>query len=553
MMTHQNTHFDAIVIGAGFAGIYMLHKLRNELGLRVRAFDKAGGVGGTWWWNKYPGAKADTESFVYRYSFDKDTFDGWQWQNRYATQPEMQAYLHAVAERHGLLAHIQLNTAIESASFDTTRNLWKVVTAAAEQFTARYLVCAVGVLSRVNIPQISGMQRFQGRIVHTAGWPSDLALAGKRVGVFGTGSTGVQFICAAAREAEHLTVFQRSAQYCVPAGDRQVTEDHVAQYRANFDRVWEQIRNTRIACGFEESSISAMSLSAAERERVFEQHWQRGNGFEFMFGTFCDLAVDPAANQAAADFISAKIRQIVKDPQTARKLIPTEFYAKRPVCMDGYYETFNRDNVTLVSLTETPVKEITRNGVLTADGTEHRLDVLVYATGFETIEGSYNLMTIQGRTGETLQDHWKDQPKSYLGIATSGFPNLFMVLGPNSAFSNLPPSIETQVEFIAELIKVADGAAEPLIEADKSAEDAWTEQCWQMASYTLFSKVKSWIFGENIPGKQGRVLFFFGGLAAYRQKLRELAESDYGGFLINQPPRPRTAGSEATPVSLSHT
>lgn len=544
-MNRQNTHFDAIVIGLGFAGVYMLHKLRNELGLKVRAFDKAGGVGGTWYWNRYPGARSDTESFVYRYSFDKETCDEWDWRNRYVDQPQMEAYLNAVVDRHGLASDIQLNTAIDSAIFDDTRSVWTVVTGEGQIFTARYLVTAVGVLSKTTTPQIEGLERFKGRTAHTGAWPADLSLEGKRVGVIGTGSTGVQLICAAAKSAAHLTVFQRSAQYCVPAGERTVSEDYVAHYRANFERIWSEIRNSRIACGFQESAVSALSVSAAERERVFEEHWNEGNGFRFMFGAFADIAIDPAANQAAADFIRAKIRQIVKDPETARKLTPTELYAKRPICTNGYYETYNRENVSLVSLHENPIREVAPDGVVTQDGVEHRLDVLIFATGFETVEGGYNLMNIRGRRGGTLREHWSDHPKSYLGVAAAGFPNMFMVLGPNSAFSNLPPSIETQVDWIAELISAAD-ARGATIETTRPAEDAWTAACAEIANYTLFPKVKSWIFGENVPGRTKRVLFFFGGLAAYRQKLREVAAADYEGFVMSAPATAQLAATQTS-------
>lgn len=536
MIDNDKTHFDAIVIGTGFAGIYMLHKLRNELGLKVRAFDKASGVGGTWYWNKYPGARADTESFVYRYSFDKETSEGWDWRNRYVDQPEMLGYLQAVVDRHGLAKDIQLKTGIDSAVFDEVRHVWTLTTSTGELFTTRYLVNAVGVLSKIVFPQIPGRETFQGQVVHTGAWPADLSLEGKRVGVIGTGSTGVQFICAASKLARHLTVFQRSAQFCVPAGSRQVSETYVAEYKNNFEQIWDGIRNSRIACGFEESGVSAMSVSEEERQKVFEHHWEIGNGFRFMFGTFSDIAVDPAANQAASDFIRAKIRQIVKDPETARKLCPTDLYAKRPVCTNDYYETYNLPNVSLVSLPENPIKQLTANGVLTEDGVEHKLDLLVFATGFETVEGSYNQMEIRGRGGETLQHHWKDAPSSYLGVATAGFPNMFMVLGPNSAFSNLPPSIESQVEWIGELIGWAEGESKPVIETTREAEEAWTATCKEIAAYTLFPKVKSWIFGENIAGKSSRVLFYFGGLAGYRAKLREVADADYEGFILHSDP-----------------
>ncbi|MEK8144954.1 hypothetical protein NKH18_35815 [Streptomyces sp. M10(2022)] len=281
-----------------------------------------------------------------------------------------------------------------------------------------------------------------------------------------------------------------------------------------------------------------MSVSEEERRRVFQESWDLGNGFRFMFGTFSDIGVDPAANDAAAEFIRSKIREIVKDPETARKLSPTDYYAKRPICNEGYYEAFNRDNVALVSVKENPIREITPTGVITEDGVEHELDVLVFATGFEAVEGSYNQIDIRGRAGETFQQHWEDGPTSYLGVAVSGFPNLFMVLGPNSAFSNLPPGIETHVEWITELIKVVEDGGKSTIEATGKAEDAWTDTCQELADYTLFSKVDSWIFGSNIPGKKKRVLFYFGGLLAYRQKLREVADADYDGFVIQSSTSP---------------
>ncbi|GGO08009.1 cyclohexanone monooxygenase [Microbispora rosea subsp. aerata] len=536
MTDTKTTDFDAIVVGAGFAGIYMLHKLRNELGLRVRAFDRAGGVGGTWYWNRYPGAMSDVEGFVYRYSFDKELLQEWNWTTKYTPQKELLAYLEAVVAKHDLAKDIQLNTGIESAVFDESRGVWTVGTDTGETFTARYVVTALGPLSAANIPDIKGRERFQGRIVHTGAWPDDLTIDGKRVGVIGTGSTGTQFTCAAAKVVEHLTVFQRSPQYCVPSGHGPVTEEYVAQVRANYDSIWEQVRSSRVACGFEESDVPAMSVSEEERRRVFEENWQKGNGFRFMFGTFSDIATNPEANQAAAEFIRSKIREIVKDPETARKLTPTDFYAKRPICNPDYYETFNRDNVTLVSIKETPIKELTPKGVLTEDGVEHELDVLVFATGFDAVDGSYKRIDLRGRGGRTIREHWADGPTSYLGVATSGFPNLFMILGPNSAFSNLPPGIETQVEWITDLIRTAEENGTTVIEATQGAEDAWTQTCKEIADQTLFSKVDSWIFGANIPGKKHSVMFFFAGLAPYRQKLDEVAKSGYEGFDLQASP-----------------
>ncbi|GLW21335.1 flavin-containing monooxygenase [Microbispora triticiradicis] len=530
------TDFDAIVVGAGFAGIYMLHRLRNELGLRVRAFDRAGGVGGTWYWNRYPGAMSDVEGFVYRYSFDKEMLQEWNWTTKYTPQRELLAYLEAVVEKHGLGEDIQLNTGVESAVFDESRGVWTIGTDTGETFTTRYLVTALGPLSTANIPDIEGRERFRGRIVHTGAWPDDLSIDGKRVGVVGTGSTGTQFVCAAAKVAGHLTVFQRSAQYCVPSGHGPVTDEYVAEVRAGYDLIWDQVRGSRVACGFEESEVPAMSVSEEERRRVFQEYWDKGNGFRFMFGTFSDIVTDPAANEAAAEFIRSKIREIVKDPETARKLTPTDLYAKRPICNPDYYENFNRDNVTLVSIKENPIREITPNGVVTEDGVEHELDVLVFATGFDAVDGSYKRMDIRGRGGVTIREHWEDGPTGYLGVATHGFPNLFMVLGPNSAFSNLPPGIETQVEWIAGLIRTAEKNGTTVIEATASAEDAWTETCRELAAYTLFPKVASWIFGANIPGKKNTVMFYFAGLGSYRAKLSEVAEAGYEGFDLQASP-----------------
>jgi cyclohexanone monooxygenase len=530
MSDAPSTDLDAVVIGAGFGGIYMLHQLRDELGLRVRAFDSAGGVGGTWFWNRYPGAMSDTESFVYRYSFDRELLEEWDWNTRYLDQPDILAYLEAVVERHDLAKDIQLNTMVDAAVFDEASNTWTVTTGTGETFRARYVVSALGLLSKTNMPDIRGRDSFRGPLVHTGAWPTDLSLEGKRVGVIGTGSTGTQFICAAAKLADHLTVFQRSAQYSVPSGNGPVTDDYVNDVKRDYDRIWDQVRNSVVAFGFQESDVPAMSVSEEERQRVFQENWDKGNGFRFMFGTFSDIAVDPAANEAAASFIRSKIAETVKDTETARKLTPTDLYAKRPLCNRDYYEIYNRENVTLVSIKENPIVEITPEGVLTEDGTEHDLDVLVFATGFDAVDGNYMRMDIRGRGDTSIQQHWKDGPTSYLGITTSSFPNFFMILGPNGPFTNLPPSIETQVEWIAGLIRHAEEEGKATIEPTRAAEDGWTETCQTIADSTLFPKAESWIFGANIPGKKNTVMFFMAGLSAYRSKLAEVADGGYDGF-----------------------
>jgi cation diffusion facilitator CzcD-associated flavoprotein CzcO len=524
------TDLDAVVVGAGFGGIYMLHKLRNELGLTVRAFDWAGGIGGTWYWNRYPGAKSDTESFVYRYSFDKELLAEWDWATRYLDQPGILAYLEHVVQRYDLARDIQLNTGVESAVFDEARNIWRIGTDAGETFTARYLVTALGLLSRTNLPDIPGRDSFAGDLLHTGAWPQDLDITGKRVGVIGTGSTGTQFICAAAPQVQHLAVFQRSAQYSVPSGNGPVSPADVASAKEDFDRTWEQVRSSVVAFGFAESDVPAMSVSAEERRRVFQENWDIGNGFRFMFGTFCDIATDPEANAAAADFIRSKIAEIVEDPETARALTPTDLYAKRPLCNEGYYESYNRDNVSLVDIKANPITEITPSGVRTADGVEHELDVLVFATGFDAVDGGYTRMDLRGRGGVHINEHWSDGPTSYLGVSTAGFPNMFMILGPNGPFTNLPPSIETQVDWIGGLIEDAERAGAVTIEPTTEAEVAWTRTCQEIADMTLFPKAESWIFGANIPGKTNTVMFYMAGLGAYRQKLSEVAGEGYAGF-----------------------
>ena len=522
--------YDAIVVGSGFGGIYALHKLRNEQGLTVRAFEKGGGIGGTWYFNRYPGAKSDTEGFVYRYSFDKDLLQDYDWTTRYLEQEDILDYLNHVVDRFDLRRDIQLNTEVVGAQFDEARNVWVVRTSTGEEYTARYLVNALGLLAKTNIPDIPGRDSFAGTLVHTNAWPEDLDIAGKRVGVIGTGSTGSQFIVAAPKIAGHLTVFQRSAQYCVPSGNGPVDQAEVEQTKQNFDAIWDQVHNSVVAFGFTESAIEAMSVSAEERNRIFQENWDKGNGFRFMFGTFADIATNPEANEAAAAFIRSKIAEIVKDPETARKLTPTGLYAKRPLCNEGYYETFNRDNVSLVSLKETPIEEITPRGVRTADGVEHELDVLVFATGFDAVDGNYRSMDLRGRGGQHIDEHWDQAPTSYLGVTTAGFPNMFMILGPNGPFTNLPPSIETQVEFITDLIQDAERKGGAVVEATAEAEDGWTATCNEIAHMTLFPKAESWIFGANIPGKKNAVMFFMGGLANYRAALGDAQSNDFKGF-----------------------
>jgi cation diffusion facilitator CzcD-associated flavoprotein CzcO len=523
-------HYDAIIIGAGFGGLYMLKKLRDELGLNVRAFDKAGGVGGTWYWNRYPGALSDSESHVYCYSWDKELLQDWTFSQRYVAQPEILRYLNHVVERHDLGKDIQLNTSIESAIYDEEEKRWMLSDDDGRHYSAKYLVTALGLLAATNVPKFKGADQFKGQTYHTANWPADADLKGKRVGVIGTGSTGCQVITAIAPIVQNLTVFQRSPQYTVPVGNGPLAGETVDEIKRSYDEIWKEVRSSRLAFGFQESQIPTMSVSDTERKAIFQRAWDAGGGFRFMFETFNDIAVDEAANGAAQDFVRSKITEIVQDPETARKLSPREFYAKRPLCDSGYYATFNRDNVALVDVKANPIVEMTPAGVRTEDGVEHVLDVLIFATGFDAVDGNYKRMNIRGRGDMAIGEHWQDGPSSYLSVATANFPNMFMILGPNGPFTNLPPTIETEVEWVADLIGYMEDNELACVEANAQAEQAWGDTCAEIANQTLFAKTDSWIFGANIPGKKNSVYFYMGGLGAFSDTLKDVRNADYKGF-----------------------
>ncbi|MGY1883948.1 flavin-containing monooxygenase [Blastococcus sp. SYSU DS0753] len=529
----QLHELDAVVVGLGFGGIYMLHHLRNELGLEVVGIDKAGGVGGTWFWNKYPGALSDSESFVYQYSFDRELFESTPWTTKFVTQPEILSYLNGVVDRYDLRRSTRLETAMTSARFDEASGTWTVETDRGVTYRCRFLITGLGLLSATNVPDFPGMDTFQGRVVHTGAWPEDLDLTGKRVGVIGNGSTGGQVITAIAPVVGHLTSFQRTPQYSVPAGNRQLTAEELQAQREHFEAKWDQVWNSNLAMGFVESSAETFAVPVGERERVYQQVWEEGGGFRFMFETFGDIATDRAANEEAAAFIRRKIAEIVEDPETARKLTPTDLYARRPLCDSGLYETFNRPNVSLVRIDETPIAHLTEKGIVTEDGVLHELDVLILATGFDAVDGNYKRTEIRGRDGVLLKDHWADGPTSYLGMTTAGFPNMFMILGPNGPFTNLPPSIETQVRWIGRAVQHLADDRGAWMDVAPETEARWTELCAEIADQTLFPQAASWIFGANIPGKKRTVMFYLGGLKQYREVIDAEAEEGFPGFRVN--------------------
>ncbi|KAF2794940.1 cyclohexanone monooxygenase [Melanomma pulvis-pyrius CBS 109.77] len=521
--------YDAVIVGAGFAGIYQLYKLR-QLGLSVRLIEAAPDVGGTWYWNRYPGASSDVHSFVYRYSWDKEDLQSYPWKNTYLTQPEVLAYLAHVVQKYDLRQHIEFNTRFVGGAFDEEENYWKVQTSTGRLFSTRYLITAIGALAKKNIPDIKNFEKFKGEIHHTAAWPEHHDFRNKRVGIIGNGSTGSQLLIALAKEAKHVTSFQRNAQWNVPNGIRTVTKGEREDINSRYDQIWEDVRNSAVAFGFPESTIPAFSVNDIERQRHFQDAWDKGNGFRFMFGVFSDITSDAKANAAATEFIQNKIEHIVKDPDTRRRLIPTEPYARRPICNNGYYEVFNQDNVSLVSLKETPFTELTTWGAKTSDGVEHELDVLILATGFDAITGGYEKLNIRGREGHTLKDHWAEAPTTFLGYSVPSFPNLFLVSGPHHPFTNTPPQNEAQVDFITDLIQHAglNATVEPTYEAEKR----WTELNNQLVEGSLFHEPSGWVFGDNIPGKKHNVLFFFGGLKAYRDAQADVIQKGYVGYEI---------------------
>lgn len=529
---------DAVVVGAGFGGLFAVHKLRDELGLNVRAYDNASDVGGTWFWNRYPGALSDTESFCYRYSFDKELLQQGHWKSRYLTQPEILDYLNDFADKYDLRRSYRFNTKVTATHFHEKTGLWRVTTDRGETLTAKYLVTGLGLLSATNKPAFEGVDGYRGQIFHTGAWPEGVDLSGKRVGVIGTGSTGVQVIIALAPIASHLTVFQRSPQYVVPIGNWPESREKIAEYKANYDAIWKQVKKSAVAFGFVESTVEATSVSKEEREGVFEEAWNRGGGFRFMFETFCDIATSREANNAAADFIKRKIAQIVKDPEIARKLTPTDLYAKRPLCGNDYYDVYNRDNVTLVDVKQDPIAVFTPKGIRLASGAEHELDVVVLATGFDAVDGNYTKIDMRGRRGVTMIEKWQEGPQGYLGMMEADFPNFFMILGPNGPFTNLPPSIETQVEWISDAIGKLEREGRKTIEPSQAAADEWVATCRAIADMTLFPKAQSWIFGANIPGKNNAVMFYMGGLGNYTIAINAVKDSGYDTMIFDREEAP---------------
>ncbi|MCY3957923.1 MAG: NAD(P)/FAD-dependent oxidoreductase [Chloroflexi bacterium] len=529
--------FDAVVIGAGFSGLGMLHRLRDVMGLAVQVYETGSGVGGTWYWNRYPGARCDSESYIYCYSFSKELLQDWTWSGKYPEQPEILSYLEHVADRFDLRRNIQFDTRVTAATFHEDANRWEITTDRGDRVTARYLITAIGCISTSNVPPIEGLDDFQGDWYHTGAWPHDpVDFTGKRVGVIGTGSSGVQSIPVIAKQASSLTVFQRTPQFTVPArhraADRRFIEEEV---KPNYEEILEKARWSQGGGGRAPIEQSALAVTEAERNRIFEEQWEKG-GYEFSGGSFADIMTNRAANDTAADFIRNKIRQIVKDPETCQKLLPHDhpFGAKRGLLDTGYYATYNRDNVHLVDLRQTPIRQITPTGIRTTEQ-DIRLDVIVFATGFDAMTGTFFKIDIRGRKGLALRRKWSEGPKTYLGLQVAGFPNMFMITGPGSpsVLSNMPVSIEQHIDFIADFITWMRERDVETAEANPQAEERWVAHVTEVANTTLYVHANSWYLGANIPGKPRVFMPYPGGVGPYRKRCNEVADNGYPGFIVN--------------------
>jgi len=528
-------HYDAVVIGAGVSGMYALHHLR-EMGLSVRVYDGASDVGGTWWYNRYPGARVDGPgSPFYCYTFTDELMNEWDWAETQSDQPAVLDYLEHVADRFDLRRDIQFETWVQDARYDEAAQRWTVETSTGVRASAQYLICAVGALSTANMPDIPGIQDFTGECYHTGRWPHEpVSFEGKRVAVIGTGSSGIQSIPEIAKEAAHVMVLQRTAQYSIPAANRPVTPDEMADARENWEAIVAKMQAHPGGFPFDTHERSALDDTPEQRSARYEALWQRG-GFRFFLDGYNDIAMSEEANASLADFIRDKIREIVRDPETAEKLMPDHFVmTKRPILDNGYFETFNRDNVTLVDLREDPIERFTETSVCTRTG-EHPIDMLVLATGFDAISGSMLHLNPKGRGGVSLKERWSDRFHNYLGLTVAGFPNLFMLHGPGSpgVFYNMPLGAERQMDWVGNCMRYLQKKGLGAVEPTTDSEEAWGNEVNGIANATLFPRTDSWWTGANIPGKPRYFSAYLGG-SLYYHRISEITARDYEGFVFEK-------------------
>jgi cyclohexanone monooxygenase len=535
---------DAIVVGAGFSGLYMLHRLREQ-GMTAVVLERGAGVGGTWYWNRYPGARCDIESVDYCYSFSRELLQEWRWTERYATQPEILRYLEHVADRFDLRRDIRLETTVTAARFDDGG--WVVTTAGGEQLRSRHLILAVGNLTAVKRPDFAGLEDFEGDWYHTARWPADgVDLTGKRVAVVGTGSTGIQAIPRIAEQAAQVVVFQRTPNYSMPAVNRPLGEEELRDVLAGYEERRRRARESDAGVPIAPPQRAAREVTPEERGEAYEAGWRRG-GINALSAAFTDLFTDAGANRTAQDFARAKIRAAVHDPVVAETLCPTHTIGTKRTCVDiGYFETYNRDDVELVDARRSPIEAITPRGIATADA-EYPVDVIVFAIGFDAMTGALLEIDLRGRDGVTLRDAWADGPRTLLGLAVAGFPNMFTITGPGSpsVLSNMVVSIEQHVDWIAACLAHLREHDIACIEAEPQAQDAWVRHVAELADATLYPEATSWYVGANIPGKPRVFMPYVAGCGAYRRECEEVAARGYEGFRLGAPDVEATMGRTA--------
>ena len=524
---------DAVIVGAGFAGLYMLYRLRG-LGLSTCVFEAGEGIGGTWYWNRYPGARCDVESMDYSYSFSDELQQEWHWTERYASQPEILRYINHVADRFDLRRDIQLSTRVTEAVFDEAASRWNIRTDRDDALSARFCIMATGCLSAPQAPPFAGLDAFEGKWYQTSCWPHEgVDFRGQRVGVIGTGSSAIQSIPVIAQEAAHLFVFQRTPNFSIPAHNAPLDPAYEREVKSNYAQFRQQARESRIGFVAPSNDYPALSISEEQRPREYEARWRRGGlGFGF---SFTDLLTDERANETAAEFFRDKIRATVRDPKAAEMLAARDYpIGTKRMCVDtNYYDTFNRENVTLVNVRETPIEAITPRGLRTR-GAEYRLDAIVFAIGFDAMTGALLNIDIRGRCGERLQRKWAAGPRTYLGLAIAGFPNLFTITGPGSpsVLSNMIVSIEQHVEWITGCIAYLREHGREFIEAAAEAEEAWVTHVNEVGNATLYPRANSWYMGANIPGKPRIFMPYIGGVGSYRLKCDEVAANGYEGFYM---------------------
>ena len=551
-----DTVFDAVIVGAGFAGMYMLHRLRG-LGFTARVYEAGGGVGGTWYWNRYPGARCDVESMQYSFSFSEELDQQWDWSEKYAPQPEILSYANHVADRFDLRSHIVFDTRVTSANFDEAGKCWRIETDRGDRVSAKFCIMAVGCLSAANHVPFRGREDFRGPIYHTGEWPhGGVDFTGQRVGVVGTGSSAIQSIPIIAQQASHLTVFQRTATYSVPAWNEKLTPEYRSAVKAGYPALRAKARARPTGFYFPFNMKPALEATPEERERQYEQAWESG-GLPFL-GAYGDLLFEKEANDTIADFARNKIRAIVRDPATAELLCPDNVLGCKRLCVDtGYFETYNLPHVKLVDVSKTPIERFTAEGI-EVDGTEYKLDAIVCATGFAAMTGSFDKIKITGRTGQTLAEKWRAGPRAYLGVATTGFPNLFTITGPGSpsVLASMIQAIEQHVDWMADCMAHLRDIGAATIEPVQAHEDEWVAHVNEVSKVSLRSTCSSWYVGANIPGRPRVFMPYIGGFPVYVQRCNEVMTNGFEGFVIegatvrNEEPRVRLTERWRAPLDI---